>query len=95
MTDSGEGTIYGCNLESGALSVPSTDDTFGCHLPILPTEDLRIYSEQLLRMGKALDLDVVVLDPKPTESVPGLRVWLTFLVEFNQSQCPSLPRLES
>lgn len=49
--------------------MPSTVKTVGGPLLIFPTEDLRLYSEQIIMMAKAVELDYTPSDPKPSDPI--------------------------
>lgn len=59
-----EGTIFSC-FSSESQFKTSPDDRSGDPTPISPNEGLYLYSEQMLKMGKMLDIDISVSDNKP------------------------------
>uniref|UniRef100_A0ACB8E625 Uncharacterized protein n=1 Tax=Sphaerodactylus townsendi TaxID=933632 RepID=A0ACB8E625_9SAUR len=60
------------DIESKTALDPSLDKRVGDSAPGLPTEDLQLYTTQLVKMANNLELDIIFLDLRPL----GLILWV-------------------
>lgn len=57
--------------DSGLPSEPSPDDTVGDPDPVSSNKDLRLYTEQMMRMAKSLELEVTPTYLRPCDKILG------------------------